>query len=344
MKAHVLDILNDAKTILEIPSPTGYSDKIIEYLISQLKKLSFNYEVTPKGNLMIHVSGEDSSKHVALSAHTDTLGLMVRSIQSNGTLKVTTLGGIIVPTLDGEYCQVITRDNKEYSGTILYQAPSSHVYKDANSGVREVDKMFIRLDEVVKSKADVEKLGIQNGDIVAIDPKTTITSSGFIKSRFLDDKISVAILMSILKEMHRTQQRPQFDTTFIISTYEEVGHGTAWIPSSITEMIAVDMGCIGEDLACSEYDVSICAKDSSGPYDRHMTTHLKSLAVEKSLNHVLDIYPMYGSDVSAALRGGANIKGALIGPGVMASHGMERTHADAVEATYELLKSYLNLA
>ncbi|MBS3973045.1 MAG: M42 family metallopeptidase [Erysipelotrichia bacterium] len=343
MKPHIHDILKLGKEILEIPSPTGYSEKIIPYLISKLNNLPYEYEVTPKGNLLIHLEGNDTSKHVALSAHTDTLGLMVRSIQSNGTLKVTTLGGIIVPTLDGEYCHVITRDNKLISGTILYKSPSSHVYKDANSGVREVDNMIIRLDEVVKSKQDVEALGIQNGDIIAIDPKTQITPSGFIKSRFLDDKISVAILLALLEYAHKTNQKPVFNTTFIISTYEEVGHGTAWIPSSITEMIAVDMGCIGEDLACTEYDVSICAKDSSGPYDRDMITSLKSMAVKKSLNHVLDIYPMYGSDVSAALRGGANIKGALIGPGVMASHGMERTHGDAVEATFELLKSYLNL-
>ena len=343
MKPQIKDILELAKEILEIPSPTGYSEKIIPFLISKIKSMKLDYEVTPKGNLLIHLKGHDNSKHVALSAHTDTLGLMVRSIQTNGTLKVTTLGGIIVPTLDGEYCHVITRDNSMISGTILYQSPSSHVYKDANSGVREVDKMIVRLDETVKSKDDVHCLGIQNGDIIAIDPKTIITPSGFIKSRFLDDKISVAILLSILDYIQCSQQKPTYDTSFIISTYEEVGHGTAWIPSTITEMIAVDMGCIGEDLSCTEYDVSICAKDSSGPYDREMISSLKDMAVSKSLNHVIDIYPMYGSDVSAALRGGANIKGALIGPGVMASHGMERTHADAVEATFELIKSYLNI-
>lgn len=343
MKKQLADILHFAKEILLIPSPTGYSEQILPCLIARLDTMGFSYEVTPKGNLLIHIKGRDSSKHVALSAHTDTLGLMVRSIQPNGTLKVTPLGGIIIPTLDGEYCNVITRNNTMISGTILYQSPSSHVYKDANTGSREVEKMFVRLDEVVKTKADVEALGIQNGDIIAIDPKTHITESGFIKSRFLDDKISVAILFELLAELSRSQQQPQFDTTFIISTYEEVGHGTAWIPPTISEMIAVDMGCIGEDLACSEFDVSICAKDSSGPYDREMITMLKQMAEAKTLNHVIDIYPMYGSDVSAALRGGANIKGALIGPGVMASHGMERTHVDAVNATYELLKSYLSI-
>jgi len=343
MKSHIKDMLNLAQEILAIPSPTGYSEKIIPFLVTKCDILKLNYEITPKGNLLIYLKGKESTKHVALSAHTDTLGLMVRSIQSNGTLKVTTLGGIIVPTLDGEYCHVITRDNAMISGTILYQSPSSHVYKDANSGVREVEKMFVRLDETVKTKEDVLCLGIQNGDIIAIDPKTQITKSGFIKSRFLDDKISVAILLGILEHAVNTNQKPDFDTTIIISTYEEVGHGTAWIPANITEMIAVDMGCIGDDLACTEYDVSICAKDSSGPYDREMISSLKNMATEKALNHVIDIYPMYGSDVSAALRGGANIKGALIGPGVMASHGMERTHADGVEATFELIKSYLGL-
>ena len=220
-------------------------------------------------------------------------------------------------------------------------SPSVHVYPDARSSARECEHMEVRLDEVVKSKEETLQLGIQNGDFIAVDPKTTVTESGFIKSRFLDDKISVACMFQVLKELKENQLKPKHRTIFIVTAYEEVGHGNSWIPSEIKEVLAVDMGCIGLDLACTEYDVSICAKDSSGPYDYQMTSQLIEIAKEKKLNYAVDIYPMYGSDVSAALRGGNDIKGALIGPGVHASHGMERTHYDALNSTIELILGYL---
>jgi len=201
--------------------------------------------------------------------------------------------------------------------------------------------MEIRIDENVKCKEDVEKLGISVGDFIFIDTKTIITESGFVKSRFIDDKGSVACLISLLELMKRENIVPKYTTKILISAYEEVGHGASYIPADITEMIAVDMGCIGSDLSCSEYDVSICAKDSGGPYDYHMTTDLIHLAKENNINFAVDIYPMYGSDVVAALRGGNNIRGALIGPGVHASHGMERTHYTALENTIKLLYLYL---
>lgn len=201
--------------------------------------------------------------------------------------------------------------------------------------------MEVRIDEIVNCKEDVEKLGIGVGDFIFIDPKTTITESGFIKSRFIDDKGSVAAIIALLEMMHRENLKPKNTVKIIISTYEEVGHGSASIPSDISEMIAVDMGCIGDDLSCTEYDVSICDKDSSGPYDYNMTTELINLAKENNLSYAVDIYPMYGSDVSAALRAGNDIRGALIGPGVHASHGMERTHVNALENTIKLLSAYL---
>ncbi|MBN2850773.1 MAG: aminopeptidase, partial [Erysipelotrichaceae bacterium] len=144
-----------------------------------------------------------------------------------------------------------------------------------------------------------------------------------------------------LKELSATKTKPKFNTEIIITVYEETGHGNSWVNPDITEMIAVDMGCIGLDLACSERDVSICAKDSSGPYDYAMTTHLSNLAKQENIRAVVDIYPFYGSDVSAALRGGNNLRGALIGPGVGASHGMERTHLDALQATHDLVLAYM---
>ena len=191
------------------------------------------------------------------------------------------------------------------------------------------------------SKKDVEELGICPGDFIFIDPKTTITESGFIKSRFIDDKGSVAALMGLLEIFNREKITPKYTTKLFISIYEEVGHGASYIPNDITEMIAVDMGCIGDDLSCTEYDVSICAKDSGGPYDYNMVTSLIELAKENDIKYAVDIYPMYGSDVGAALRGGNDIRGALIGPGVHASHGMERTHYEGLENTIKLLVAYL---
>lgn len=337
-KEETLDFLVD---LLKVNSPTGYTKHAIDFLRETIEAIGYETEITPKGNLLVHVRGEDSSTTRGLSAHVDTLGLMVRSINSDGTLSLTKLGGPLTPTLDGEYCDIMTRDGKTYTGTILSKSPSIHVFKDASTKSRDIDNLIVKLDERVKSKDDVKELGIQNGDIIAYDPKVVVTKSGFVKSRFLDDKASVAILVSILKLMKENSIQPSTNLTFIFSTYEEVGHGASWIPENITELLAVDMGCIGDDLECTEYDVSICAKDSSGPYDYNLTTRLINFAKEEELNYAVDIYPMYGSDASAALSGGANIKAALIGPGVASSHGMERTHTDAIENTFKLIHSYI---
>ncbi len=327
--------------LLSINSPTGYTSNAVSFLRETIEDIGYETLTTPKGNLIVQVDGENAEVTRGLSAHVDTLGLMVRSINSDGTLSLTKLGGPLTPTLDGEYCDIITRDDKVYTGTILSKSPSIHVFKDASTKERDIDSLIVKLDERVESKEDVQNIGIQNGDIVAYDPKVVVTDSGFIKSRFLDDKASVAVLVSILKMMKQENIVPSTNLKFIFSTYEEVGHGAAWIPEDITELLAVDMGCIGLDLECTEYDVSICAKDSSGPYDYDMTTKLINFAKEKELSYAVDIYPMYGSDASAAMSGGANIKAALIGPGVASSHGMERTHIDALENTFELVSEYI---
>ena len=334
-------LLNTSKEILSFNSPTGFCFEIIDKIEEMLKPYGDNFQRTNKGCAVITIPGESNERVVGLSAHVDTLGAMVRSITGSGTLRFTLLGGPIVPTLDGEYCTIRTREGKLYTGTFLSTSPAANVFKDASTKKRDDENMEVRIDEVVKSKEDVEKLGIAPGDFIFIDPKTTITESGFIKSRFIDDKGSVSALIAMIEMFKREDITPKYTTKILISTYEEVGHGAAYIPADITEMISVDMGCIGEDLSCSEYDVSICAKDSSGPYDYNMVTELVNLAKKNELSYAVDIYPMYGSDVSAALRGGNDIRGALIGPGVHASHGMERTHVSALENTIKLLTAYL---
>ncbi len=334
-------LLSTAKGILEFNSPTGFCFEIMDKIEEIVGEFGYKFERNNKGGGIITIEGKSDEKVIGLSAHVDTLGAMVRSITSSGTLRFTLIGGPIVPTLDGEYCKIRTRDGKIYDGTFLSTSPAAHVYEDSKTKKRDANNMEIRIDEVVKNKSDVEELGIAPGDFVFIDPKTTITQSGFIKSRFIDDKGSVAALMALLEMFHRENITPRFKTKILISNYEEVGHGTSYIPSDITEMIAVDMGCIGEDLSCTEYDVSICAKDSGGPYDYNMVTDLVNLAKNNNIGYAVDIYPMYGSDVGAALKAGNNIRGALIGPGVHASHGMERTHYNALENTIKLLALYL---
>ncbi|MGL4740951.1 MAG: M42 family metallopeptidase [Sarcina sp.] len=334
-------VLNTAKELLEFDSPTGYCFNIIDKVEEMVKDFGYKFERTKKGNAVITVEGKSNDEVIGLAAHVDTLGAMVRSITSSGTLKFTLLGGPIVPTLDSEYCRIRTRNNKVYTGTFLSTSPAVHVYKDAKDKPRDPENMEVRIDEVVKTKEDVENLGIAVGDFICIDPKTTITESGFVKSRFIDDKASVAILIGLLEVMSREKIVPKYKTKILVSTYEEVGHGSSFIPEDITELISVDMGCIGEDLTCTEYDVSICAKDSTGPYDYNITSKFIELAKENELSYAVDIYPFYGSDTGAALRGGNDIKGGLIGPGVHASHGMERTHYEGMENTLKLVYLYL---
>jgi len=329
--------------ILAIDSPSGYTQKVVATLKTYADEMGLENYLTNKGNLVISIPGA-SGKAVGISAHVDTLGLVVRGIRSDGTLSFSQVGGPILPTLDGEYCNIYTRCGKIYTGTILSNAPAVHVHDDASDLKRDAKNMHVKLDEEVKTAGDVEKLGILRGDFICYDPKTVITDSGFIKSRFLDDKISVAIILASLKHFKDNNITPAHDTTVIFSTYEEVGHGLSHLPHSLDEFVAVDMGCIGDDLACTEYDVSICAKDSTGPYDYELTSHLISLAKEAGLSYAVDIYPRYGSDVSAARAAGHDVRGALIGPGVAASHGMERSHMKAAENAWKLLCLYLTKA
>ncbi len=335
-------VLESAKKIMKYDSPSGYCSEIIdELIIPWIKDMGYPVEKTVKGNAIATIRGKSSENTVGFIAHVDTLGAMVRSITPQGTLKFTEIGAPIVPSLDSEYCRIITRDKRVYTGTFLSTSAAIHVYDDATTLARTPKNMEVRIDEKVKSKEDVEALGIAVGDYICFDTKTVVTESGFLKSRFIDDKGCVAIFMGFLKALKENNIVPENDIKLIFSTYEEVGHGSSYIPSEIKELIAVDMGCIGDDLSCTEYDVSICAKDSSGPYDYDIVSKFITKAKESDISYAVDIYPRYGSDVSAALRGGNDVKGGLIGPGVHASHGMERTHYEAMENTIKLMIEYV---
>ena len=337
-KEYTINLLEE---IINIPSPTGYCGNVMAHIEKIAEEFGCKFEKNKKGNGIIEIEGDNNSYCVGIPVHVDTLGAMVRSINSDGTVKITSIGGNMFPTLDGEYCKIHTRYGKTYTGTLLSTSPSIHVYKDSKDKERNEENMMVRLDEVVKSKEDVQALKIETGDFISIEPKFTVTPSGFIKTRYLDDKAGTACALSLMELFKRLNKKPKNKVKIIVSTYEEVGHGCSNIPEDIDELIAIDMGCIGLDLACTEQDVSICPKDSSGPYDYDITSKLIKLAKENDIGHAVDIYPMYGSDVSASLRGGNDIKGGLIGPGVHASHGMERTHTDAIENTIKLIYAYL---
>lgn len=329
--------------LLAVPSPTGYYNEVMDTVREMAEAEGCGFSMTRKGCAVLTVPGKDHSRSLGACAHCDTLGAMVRSVDSQGNLSFTRVGGPILPTLDGEYCTVITRKGKRYTGTFLSKSPAAHVFKDASTRTRDEENMYVRLDEVVKTAEDVRALGIQNGDYICIDPKTVVTESGFLKSRFIDDKASVACLITAIHLMKQNGVVPPCDLKLLVTMYEEVGHGAGYVPDGIESMLGVDMGCVGDDLSCTEYQVSICAKDSRGPYDYNMTSSLIRMAEENGLDFAVDIYPQYGSDVGAMWAAGNDIPGALIGTGVHASHGMERTHFEGIYNTLCLILLYFGV-
>lgn len=335
-------IIKTIEKLVNIPSPSGFTKQVIQFVKEEVEGFDYHCEFNQKGGLIINVPGKQEET-LGLTAHVDTLGAMVRSIDDSGNLKFTLVGGYTLHSVEGCYCKIHTRDNHTYTGTILIKSSSVHSYDDAKTLERTDRNMLIRIDEIVKSREDVLALGINSGDYVSFDPKFEYTDSGFIKSRHLDDKASVGVLLGVLKDMSEQHLTPEKNLKILISNYEEVGFGASWVPEEISELLAVDMGAIGDDLNGNEYSVSICAKDSHGPYDYDMTNRLIALAKEKELDYVVDIFPHYGSDVSSALAGGNNIRGALIGQGVHASHGMERTHKSALENTRKLVEAFVGI-
>lgn len=335
--------INKLVKILKTPSPTGNTRTVMDVVENEFKELSIDTYRTKKGALIATIKGENDNIHRTLSGHIDTLGAMVKEIKGNGRLKITQIGSYSWNTIEGEYCVVETSDGKEYSGTILTTKASTHVHGGETSKIeRNENSIEIRLDEKVKSAEDVSKLGISVGDFVFLDPRTTVTESGFIKSRHLDDKAGVAAILAVAKYFKDNNLTPKYTTHFFISNYEEVGHGaSASIPEKTAEFIAIDMAAPGDGQTSDEFSVTICAKDSSGPYDLELKNKLVKIAKQNNINYKIDIYPYYGSDASAALRAGWEFKHGLIGPGVDASHSHERTHKDAIENTIKLAINYL---
>lgn len=329
--------------LTNIPSPTGFTTVIMDYIKDQVE--SFGYQVikTSKGGILVTVTGENDDQHRMVTAHLDTLGAMVRAIKPDGRIKMDLVGGFTYPSIEGENCLIhVGKNGKIFTGTILMHQTSVHVYRDASTAERNQTNMEIRLDEKVKSADETRALGIEVGDFISFDPRTIVTESGFIKSRHLDDKVSAAILINLLKTYKEEGVSLPHTTHFYFSNNEEIGYGAnSSIPDQVVEYLAVDMGAMGDDQQTDEYTVSICAKDSSGPYHYELRQHLVALAEEKGIPYKQDIYPYYGSDASAAMQAGADVRHALLGAGIESSHSYERTHLDSVEATEKMVDAYL---
>ncbi len=340
MQAYINFAVEQMKALCAIPSPSGYTIKVTEYLMNLLREIGYEAKRTNKGSVLVTLGGE--GEHLVLAAHIDTLGAMVRAVKSNGRLRLTTIGGYPFQNIENENVTIHTRKGKEYSATVHLCEPAAHVNKDISTEKRTDMTVEVVVDEIVNNEEETRKLGISAGDFVSFDPRTQVTKSGYIKSRHLDDKLSAAILLALAKMGADHKLKLSRKVSLLFTSYEEVGHGgSSGIPADTQEMISVDMGAVGDDLTTDELKVSICAKDSGGPYDYEITNRLISLAEEHKLNFAVDIYPYYGSDVEAALRAGYDIRHGLIGPGVAASHGYERSHIKAVENTLKLITAYL---
>lgn len=335
-------ILEQTQAVLAIDSPSGYTKEAVEYVCKAYRELGYEPTVTVKGGVLVELGPADGKDAILMEAHLDTLGAMVAEIKGNGRLKLTPLGGMNPNNAEAENLRVITRSGKKYEGTFQLADASVHVNDDYSDTKRSYKDMEVVLDEVVKSKDDVLALGIMPGDIVAFEPRTRITESGYIKSRFLDDKLSVGILLGFAKWLKEERITPSRKIYHHITVYEEVGHGACGtVPADVTEILCVDMGCVGEGLVCDERQVSICAKDSAGPYTYEVVGALIDAAKRADVDFAVDVYPHYSSDADAALRAGYDVRHGLIGAGVYASHGYERSHVDGVKNTLELLKEYL---
>ncbi|WP_226038531.1 M42 family metallopeptidase [Aquibacillus saliphilus] len=330
------------KELVTIPSPSGNTKKVIQFVESYLQNLNVETNRNRKGGLIATLPGTNQEEQRMLTAHVDTLGAIVKEVKSNGRLRLDLIGGFRYNSIEGEYCEIQTTAGQVLTGTILMHQTSVHVYKDAGKAERNQENIEVRIDAKVDSAEDIRKLGIEVGDFVSFDPRVEMTDNGFIKSRHLDDKASVAILLQLIKKIKEENMTLPYTTHFLISNNEEIGYGgNSNITPETVEYLAVDMGAMGDGQTTDEYTVSICAKDSSGPYHYELRQHLVELAKTNDIGYKVDIYPHYGSDASAAIRAGHDIIHGLIGPGIDSSHAFERTHESSLEQTEKLLFHYV---
>ncbi len=335
-------LVRTLEDLLNTPSPTGYTDWAIGFVEQELTSFEVPCGRTAKGALIATLEGHRDKRPRALTAHVDTLGAMVRAIKPSGRLKLAPLNGVVWPAVESEGVTITTRSGRQIRGSIVLENGAAHVNKETRTAVRNEDNLEVRLDERTSTAEETRLLGIEVGDFVSFDPRVESGDAGFVRGRFLDDKAAVACVLAAIKSLRDSGVTPAQRTSVLFSNYEEVGHGGLdGLPDDLAELVVVDMAAIGEGLQSDEFHCSICLKDSSGPYSRHLTEKLRDIAEKAGIDLKPDLYPHYSSDGSAYWQGGGRAEVALIGPGVDTSHGYERTHQDALKDTALLIAEYL---
>lgn len=335
------------KRVLTTPSPTGMTRAVVDEIEKAFHEAGFRTRRTNKGALLAALAQEWLFEpEVLFAAHADTLGGMVRQLMPNGRIMMTKVGGYTFASVAGAHVKVFTSSGKVVDGTLLPVKSSHHAHgsEDIASFPDKPDSYEIRVDIDAPDRKALENAGIRVGDFVAFDEGYR-ASGGFVCSRHLDDKAGVAALAAAAKFLSAKSSEVMASArpfAFFISTYEEVGHGAAPpVGSKVKEMIVADMAVVAPGQESSEKAVTICALDSSGPYDLDLRRALTRAAEARGIPHRIDIYPFYGSDGSCALKAGQDVRVALIGPGVDASHASERTHLDGILSTAALVTAYI---
>ncbi|NRG17017.1 osmoprotectant NAGGN system M42 family peptidase [Rhizobiales bacterium] len=337
-----IDYLADQlKKLLEIPSPTGFTDTVVRATGEELTRLGVPFELTRRGAIRAWLDGKASDQRRAVISHLDTLGAQVKQIKENGRLELVPIGHWSARFAEGARCTIIS-DRGSYRGTILPLRASGHTYGEG------VDKLPVgweyvelRVDALAKSHNDVQRLGIEVGDLVAIDPQPEFLDNGFIVSRYLDNKAGVALMLAALEAHKREKAVPTVDTYWLFSISEEVGVGASAVLShDVASLVVVDNGTSAPGQNSSEFGVTIAMADQSGPFDYHLTHKLIQLCKENEIRHQRDVFRYYRSDSASAIEAGADVRTALATFGVDASHGYERINMHALRSVAELLTAY----
>lgn len=328
--------------LLNTPSPTGDTEYAVSFVQQELEYMGVTTQLTTKGALIATLDGLKSDQPRAMTAHVDTLGAIVSQVKSNGRLKLSPIGALMWPTVESEGLSIATRSGRLVRGSLVLTNGAGHVNRQATTMERNPDTMEVRLDERTMSAEETRLLGIEVGDFIYFDPRVEQSESGFIRSRFLDDKACVACVLSAIKAIRESGVTPAQRVTFLVSNFEEVGHGGIdSMPGDLCELVVLDMACIGDGLQGDEFHCSLCVKDSGGPYSKRLSDRMRNIGERRGIDLRTDVYPYYSSDGTVYWRAGGKAEVALIGPGVDTSHGYERTHIDALIDTASLIAEYL---
>ena len=335
-------VIDTFQALLAIDSTTGQFRQIQDWTAEEIKRLGYTPVLTHKGGILTDLGGDGDP--LVITAHLDDIGLMVRRINPDGTLNVCSVGGLYPVYCVGENVRVYTGDGKVYTGTVCRTPNSVHVTEEEiRTTIGDFRKnICVVLDMPVRTAEETRALGVETGDMIALEPRFTM-SSGYIKSRFVDDKACAAILLNVMKTLKERSITPSRKVLIYFSCYEEIGHGTAWLPEGVKDILALDIAPTGPDQNSEEHLVSIFAKDSRFPYNYEMTAELRAAAKKAGIDYVMDVFtPHYGTDGDGSILAGYDIRHAAIGPGTSNSHGYERTHIDGLKNTYALTMAYIS--